>query len=93
MDSHAPCPAPGLVPHAAKSLQGEHWVTFSTPGTRQYPGRAAEKTICGLRRTTFGLVAVIAVLIIAGAVGGGVGGSMAVKHSCKSGVDVPQRHA
>jgi hypothetical protein len=87
MDSHAPCPAPGLVPHAAKSLQGEHWVTFSTPGN------AAEKTICGLRRTTFGLVAVIAVLIIAGAVGGGFGGSMAAKQSCKSGVDVPQRRA
>jgi hypothetical protein len=59
-------------------------------------GNTTEKTICGLRVTTFGLVVVIVVLIIAGTVGGGVGCSLAVKHkptSCESGVDVPQRQA
>jgi|SRR5579871_2997858 len=59
---------------------------------------ATEKTICGLRRTTFGLIAVIVILIIAGSVGGGVGCSIAVKQktiSCNNGsvVDIPQRHA
>ena len=45
---------------------------------QQYPQR--QRLICGLRRTTFWLVALV-VLLIMGAVGGGVGGAMAVKKS------------
>ena len=40
---------------------------------------APEKKICGLRRTTFLLLALLIAVVIAAAVGGGVGGSVAVR--------------
>ncbi|OKL57992.1 hypothetical protein UA08_06499 [Talaromyces atroroseus] len=42
---------------------------------------AKPRKICGLRVTTFWLVCVIAILIIGGAVAGGVGASLAIKKS------------
>lgn len=42
-----------------------------------------KKRICGLSAVTFWLVVVIAVLVITGAVGGGIGGSLAAKNSKK----------
>lgn len=78
MASHEPDSAPEVVVAQGLQVADSENVVEYPPGTRhQSPGNAAKKTICGLRRTTFGLVAVIVVLIIAGAVGGGVGGSMA----------------
>jgi len=75
---HSPYSAPEVVaPQGLLVPDSERWAEYP-PGTRhQSPGNAAKKTICGLRRTTFELVAVIVVLIIAGAIWGGVGGSMA----------------
>lgn len=45
----------------------------------QYPQQP--RLICGLRRTTFWLLVALAALIVVGAVGGGVGGSIAAKKS------------
>jgi hypothetical protein len=42
------------------------------------------RTICGIRRITFLLLAIIGVLVLVGAVGGGVGGSLAVKNAQNS---------
>lgn len=39
------------------------------------------KTICGLRRRWFWIVALLAITVVAGAVGGGVGGALASKSS------------
>lgn len=38
-----------------------------------------EKTICGVRRPTFWLTLALVIVIIAAGVGGGVGGTLAVK--------------
>ena len=43
------------------------------------PSASPEKKICGLRRTTFLLLALLVAVVIAAAVGGGVGGSVAVR--------------
>lgn len=43
-------------------------------------------TICGLARSTFFALAVVAFLVIAGAVGGGIGGSMAVQYVLMIGI-------
>lgn len=41
-----------------------------------------KRRICGLRRTTFFLtVAIVSIIILAGAIGGGVGGTMAANNS------------
>jgi hypothetical protein len=42
------------------------------------------RTICGIRRITFLLLVVIAILILVGAIGGGVGGSLAVQNARNS---------
>ena len=87
MASYAPDSAPEVVVGQGLLVPGSEKVVEYPPGTRhQSPGIAAEKTICGLRRTTFGLVAVIVVLIVAGAVGGGVGGSIAACNAHKNSV-------
>ena len=87
MASYAPDSAPEVVVGQGLLVPGREKVVEYPPGTRhQSPGIAAEKTICGLRRTTFGLVVVIVVLIVAGAVGGGVGGSIAVCNARKNSV-------
>lgn len=46
-------------------------------GPIQTPGR--KRTLCGLQPIVFCLSAIVAILIIGGAVGGGVGGSLANK--------------
>ena len=55
---------------------GTYYNASSLPQGSQQP-----RLICGLRRTTFWLLVVLATLIVVGAVGGGVGGSIAAKKS------------
>jgi hypothetical protein len=54
---------------------------FPGPGPENggVKGVEKEKTICGVRPATFWLSLALAVLIIAGAVGGGIGGRLVAK--------------
>lgn len=54
---------------------------YSGPGPENggVKGAEKEKTLCGVRPATFWLSLALAVLIIAGAVGGGIGGRLAAK--------------
>jgi hypothetical protein len=55
MASHASDSAPEVVVAQGLLVPDSEKVVEYPPGTRhQSPGNAAEKTICGLRRTTFG---------------------------------------
>lgn len=49
-----------------------------------FEAQPAAKKICGLSRKKFAVVLVAVLLIIAGAVGGGVGGSLAADHEKKA---------
>jgi hypothetical protein len=53
----------------------------SRPYTDEDEKRQARKDICGLRRPTFWLLLVLAVVIVGAAVGGSVGGVAAVNNS------------
>jgi len=50
-----------------------------------FPQPASNARLCGLRRTTFWLVTAIVVLVLAGAIGGGIGGWMAEKKGSRYG--------
>jgi hypothetical protein len=83
--------APEFVPNAAEGLipnvvaDGGGCSPYSpssypySPYSPYSPYPKLTKTICGLRPLTFWLATIILVLVIAGAVGGGVGGSIACR--------------
>lgn len=70
--SYAPQPSNGHVDQA-----GLEYVPCPTTS------QSKDRTICGLRGTTFCLVLALIFVIIAAAVGGGVGGSLAVNSAKK----------
>lgn len=80
--------APEFVPNAAEGLipnvvaddgGGGPYSPFSYPYSPYSPYPKHTKTICGLRPPMFWLTTIILVLVTAGAVGGGVGGSIACR--------------
>ena len=79
--------APEFVPNAAEGLQvipnvvadGGSGGPYSPSPYPYSPYPTHTKTICGLRQPTFWLTTIILVLVTAGAVGGGVGGSIACR--------------
>jgi len=71
-----------VVPPQAKPFDGQQYQHAYYPG-QGYPAPEPERTIFGVRRTTFFLSLALAIVIIAAAVGGGVGGSMAVENARK----------
>ncbi|KAI0426676.1 hypothetical protein F5Y09DRAFT_318222 [Xylaria sp. FL1042] len=67
-----------LQPGLEVALQPtKYWAQGPAP----LPVPIREQTICGVRRVTFLLSVALAVVIIAAAVGGGVGGSLAVQNA------------
>ncbi|KAI1815818.1 hypothetical protein GGS20DRAFT_584112 [Poronia punctata] len=82
---YPPKPVDGLHPYHATQATGYYgaqgYPTSGYPGSGPGPGPVQERTILGLRRPTFFLSVALAIVIIAAAVGGGVGGSMAVENA------------
>ncbi|KAI8180908.1 hypothetical protein K4K54_007937 [Colletotrichum sp. SAR 10_86] len=75
--------------HGPEVVPGQYWLTpaHHDIDARQYSQQVPQisgsdgRRICGLHRSTFYLALVFAVVIIMGSVGGGVGGSLAVKNA------------
>ncbi|KAI9815085.1 MAG: hypothetical protein M1827_002928 [Pycnora praestabilis] len=67
---------------ASAPLYGDH--EREPHYAEQSPGFQRSKTICGLTRTTFWLALALVLVIVIAAVGGGVGGSIAVHDASKT---------
>ncbi|KAF9879615.1 hypothetical protein CkaCkLH20_03158 [Colletotrichum karsti] len=74
-----PTPISSAYNGGEKSFYAPQYAQYSQHPSQQ--PTTPEKRICGLKRTTFFLAVTLAAVIIIAAVGGGVGGSMAVQRA------------
>jgi hypothetical protein len=63
-----------------------HLESRDETNTLSHPGIRQGNEICGVRRVTFGLLCLLCLVVIGAAVGGGVGGSLAVENARKANI-------